>query len=340
MIECIIFNESLEQIDLIPYATAKFTKHIYDPNQFTLVTSVKVSQGFFITLIENRKPIFSGVITKITEKDGNIQAEGYDLRKQLVGIQYAYLYSKALNSVTTVNTTNIAFVTELIRKVFNDSEIIISSNATSKDYKSEIRLKSIYEILRACCISTDIYYNFYLVGTKKVYLEVNNIRDLRNSTPLLINISYQEVEKIIDIKDKFNQILGLGSGEDESRDYYFIDNAGTDRFPNCYTYDIREDISHDELIQRTETKFKELQFQYQVTFKILNNKLVVFGVDYGLGDYITFKSKDGNIFDDLVTSYDVEINTGTVVKDYELTTGLLKGNLTDKVKELKEGGYK
>lgn len=341
MIECIVFDKGLNQIDLIVFANSKFRKHIYNPEQFTLsINSTVASQGYFITLIENRKPIFSGIITKITEKEEIQLLEGYDLRKLLEGIQYSYLYNKDLISKTIVSIDNTALIIELIQRVFIDSEIILSNNASIKTYTSEIRIKNIYEVLRECSINTDIYYNFYLIGTRKIYLEINDIRDLRNSTPLLINISYNEVEKIINIKDKYNQILGLGSGEDESRDFYFIDNSDGVRFPNCYLYDIREDITHDELVKRTETKFKELQFDYQVTFNILKNKITTFGVDFGLGDYITFKSRDGNIFDDLITSYKIEIKNGVSIKDYELTTGLLKGNLTDKIKELKEGGYK
>lgn len=339
MIECILFDKELNQLDLIPFTDAKFTKHIYDPGQFSLITGTKVNEGYFITLVENRKPIFSGVITRITEKDNNQQAEGYDMRKLLEGIQYAYLYNKDMASKTIINTTNTALTLELIQKVFSNYSILYSNEITAKAYKSEIRIKSVAQVLRECSLNTDIYYNFYPVGNQKIYLEVKALRDLRSTTPMLVDITHNEVQKIIDIKEKYNQILGLGSGEDENRDYHFINNRTGSEFSNCYIYDIRENISHEELIQRTETKYKELQFDYQITFKAIENKLAVFGVDYGLGDYVSFRSRDGITFDDLITQYVTEIKSGVMVKNYELTTGLLKGNLTDKIKELKEGGY-
>lgn len=338
--ECIVFDKQMNQKTLIPFTDLNFKRHIFDPREFNLKSKFKLEPGEYVTLIENRTPKFSGYVTDIDEQSQTISASGYDLRFLLCGVQYAHLYGTKFVDTVNLTISNTDLIRNLIIKAFAGYSITVINNASAISYKAEIRIKSVYEILRACCLATDIYYELYLTGSKQLILKIEPIRDLRSNTPLITNITHAETEKIISVKEKYNQILGLGAGEAGDRDFYFINQCKSGEFPNCYVYDLREDITHDELAQRTDVKFKELRSEYSVKFQILENKVLAFGIDYGLGDYVSFKSADGRVFDDLITEYQTQIQNGRLIKGYEVSIGLTKGNISDKLKELKEGGFK
>ncbi|WP_311773287.1 hypothetical protein [Listeria booriae] len=86
-------------------------------------------------------------------------------------------------------------------------------------------------------------------------------------------------------------------------------------------------------------KFKELQFEYEIQFKTQKNKVAQFLRDYEVGDYVTFSAASGDRIKDLITSYTITYQAGQRDDAYELTTGIDKNTLTQKIKELKEGGY-
>ncbi len=342
MIHCLVFDNQLNQKDIIQYADAKFSTHIFDTQQFSLSISeiVNVNPDDIITLIDNREPIFSGIVTGHKKVGQKVELSGYNLKLILEGIMYFDLYNLNPVSIQNIRNTNTLEIEKQVKAVFPHVNVIYDQTlAVSRDFSIDIRLKSVGQLLRDISITTDSFYDFFVIGNQTIKLITKSIRDLRNDITLLTNITHIEVEKIINIKEKYNQIIGLGSGEGELRDFHFIDNKPLNEHAKCYVYDDREgEMTHEELVRRTENKYKTLLYDYQSKFHVLDNNVFQLNEDYGLGDMVSFKSVDGSLFDDLISSLDYEITNGQLKHNYEVVTGLLKGTLTDKIRELKEGG--
>jgi Siphovirus ReqiPepy6 Gp37-like protein len=343
MIHCLVFDNQLNQKDIIQYTDAKFSNHIFNTQQFSLKvkSGTKINPEDIITLIENRKPIFSGVV--IGQKLSGInemELSGYNLKFILEGIMHFDLFGFNPVAIQSIQSTNITEIQNQIAAVFPMTNIISdTSMAETSNFSIDVRLKSIGQLLRDISVTTDCIYDFFVIGNKTIKLVIKSIRDLRNQITLLTNITHTEIEKIINVKEKYNQIIGLGSGEGSLRDFHFINNKPPNEHAKCYVYDDREgDMSHEELVRRTENKYKTLLYDYQSKFQVLENKVFKLGEDYDLGDLVTFKSNDGTMFDDLISSLNYEIVNGQLKQNYEITTGLLKGTLIDKIKELQEGG--
>lgn len=342
-IHCLVFDDAFNQKEFIQFVNAKFSRHIFDTQQFTMKVSANANVviGDIITLIEERSAIFSGVVTGYKRLGNQVDLTGYNLKFFLDGIMYFDLHAVNPVAVTNVQNTNIATIQEELQTVFPDVSLSLESGqAIPRSFNIEIRLKSIGEFLRDISVTTDCFYDFFAVGNKTIKLVIKSIRDLRADITLLTNITHSELEKVINIKEKYNQIIGLGAGEGATRDYHFINNNLLGDYAKCYVYDVRDgDLTHTELVRQTENKMKELQYDYQSKFKVLENNVYQLGRDYDMGDIVTFKDNDGELFDDLISSLEYEVVNGRLKQNYEVTTGLLKGNLTDKIKELKEGGY-
>ena len=343
MIECVVFDKNLNQKDIIPFGSAKITPHIFDYQPFEIQTPAVLTAGGFLTFMENREPLFSGYITEAEKSGNDYTYKGYDLKYVLDGIQDFTIYDPVLG-ITPVqgnvyNTQGGYVIERAVLSAFPGVTLEYADMSTFKFYTSYVRIKSQYEVCRDVCFDGNKWYEFFITGNGKIRLKIKDIRDLSASIVLLTDITHTEVSTVSSIKEKYNQILGLGSGEDSERDYYFRDDSNGER-PKCYVYDLRENITHTELVRRTNVKFSELKFQYEKTFKILDNNVSQFGRDYGLGDYVTFKSETGETFSDLITMNRIEIKNGVVSGNLEIVTGLIKNTLTDKIKELKEGGTK
>lgn len=337
MIECIHFDADMNQVDLPQFSAASFAPHILDPQTFQFrCASRDIKPGHFLTLVDGRKPLFTGLVDSVTESAGAVDVQGYDMRCVLDGMQYNI--AKGLNPVAcaVVNMSNVDFIADTVNAVFEFETVELQNAATPASYSTEIRLKSCLEALRDACISTGVFYALYVIGSQRIVLEIKPMRQ-RDNIVLLADVTHDEIAKKSALS--YNQLLALGSGEGEDRDYVFIDQSGTAR-PRCYTYDIREDISHDVLTQRAQARMAELQLGEQYTMSLLHNSAYVFGQDYGMGDIVQFKTRDGDVISDMITAYTATVEGGQLKHNYEVTTGLGKGTLTQKLKELKEGGYK
>lgn len=337
MIELLHFDKTLDLVDVKPYTSFSFSPHITDYQTFTAeISGNDVRTEHILTLIENRQPIFTGIVNDVKLSGGVSSIVGYDLKHMLTGELYNTLYGAS--PVVGVNVSGSArdVIADALQRFYDGYDIDVDNTVGTQTYVGMARLKTIYEALRELCLSMQVFYSFYVVGSGEIRLVIRPIRDMSHIV-LPVNVTHTELSRRTRIN--YNQIVGLGAGENEGRDYHYIDNAGTD-FPRCYIYDLREDISHEELVQRTQAKYNELILGEEYTIDILPNNVYEFGDDYGIGDYISFLTLDGEIVTDLVTQYSATIERGELRKSRELITGIYKGMLSDKIKELSEGGYR
>ncbi|EUJ56620.1 Gp37-like protein [Listeria fleischmannii] len=337
----IVFDKQLNQKSIIPFSEATLPIHIWDWQTFQFTTtSQDIETDDFITIIENKQPIFSGIIVQAVPSGNVVKVEGYDLRYLLDGMQVNYLYKRSLVSAVNISGNSVDVIKSIISKAFPLATVILEADENRTTFSFSPRLKTAHEFLRLNNVNNDMLYQIYIVSKKRIIVKIKYLRDLSHSVVLLSNITHEQVEKTKSVKNKYNQILGLGSGEDDNRDYYFHDAKKGDDYPHCYIYDLRENITSSELKERTLTKFKELEFEYFIQLKTLNNNVAKFLVDYDLGDYVTFTSDKNEAVKDLITFYTIEYKNGIRKDGYELSTGINKNALTQKIKELKEGGYK
>ncbi|MBC1235190.1 Gp37-like protein [Listeria booriae] len=340
MIHLLIFDKTLQQKDVVRFKEGTFLVHIWDWQTFQLtVTTEAIDTGDFITILENRSPIYSGVVKQAVAVGKRVTIDGYDLRYLLEGMQMNQLYGRHLVSASPIAGNSVSLIQQTIAKAFPLAQVILDSEPNRTTFSLSPRLKNAHAFLRANNIANEMMYQLFIVSKKRILVRVKYLRDLSHSVILLHNITHQQVQKSKSSKNKYNQILGLGQGEDENRDYYFYDQKAIGDYPQCYIYDLRENITHEDLIQRTQVKFKELQFEYEIQFKTQKNKVAQFLHDYEVGDYVTFSTANGERIKDLITSYTITYQAGQRNDAYELTTGIDKNALTQKIKELKEGGY-
>lgn len=339
MIECIHFNTNLQQVDLLKFSTAKYDPHIFDYKPFTITASPNTVQiGDFITFINERKPLFTGYVTEVQDNTKDVIINGYDIKYLLDGMQYNVLAGTQPVDTINFNANNTDIVSNIYKRVLGVSSLnyrIINNVKTPMLYTGQARLKSCYEVVRDICSRTQIHTYLYLVASGVAVLHVEPIRDMRNIV-LPVNVTHNQLHS----KDAlaYNQIIGLGSGEGSERDFVFIDNSNGAR-PRCYRYDLREDITHDELNQRTIAKLNELQLGREYAIELIDNNVYKFGTDYNIGDYVGFRTLDNTIVKDLISQYSVSIQNGQLANSFQTITGLQKGTLTEKISAIVEGGY-
>lgn len=341
MLTCLVFDKMLNQKNIISITAGSFTAHVWDYQQFELKSkSSSVEVEDFITILDERRPVFSGVVKQTQEEDGTYTYSGFDLRYLLDRVQMNYLLKRNMVSSAVYSGGSFAILKNTIQLAFPLATVITQLDADKTTFSLSPRMQTAFAFHRANCISNDMTYQIYIVSNRRLYLEGKYLRDLRKSVVLLTDITHRQGEVIKSTKEAYNQILGLGAGEDNNRDFHFIDNKVANDYASCYVYDIRETISHAELVQRTVAKLKELQFEYTVKFTTLDNHVAELGVEYDVGDYVSFRMQNGALVEDLVSAYTVNIEKGILSPKYELETGIKKGSLTAKLKDLKEGGYK
>lgn len=342
MLTCLVFDKLLTQKDIIPITAGSFTVHVWEYQQFEIKTNASsVQTDDFITILDDKEPIFSGVVKQSEEEaNGTFTYSGFDLRYLLDRVQMNYLLNRSLVSSTAYAGDSFAILKDTIQRIFTSAIVITNLDTSKTTFSLSPRMQTAFAFHRANCVSNDITYQLYIISNKRLFLTGKYLRDKRREVVLLTNITHTQGQVIKNTKEAYNQILGLGAGEDNNRDYHFIDKKASSDYASCFVYDIRENISHAELVQRTTSKLKELQFEYTVKFSTLNNHIARLGLDYSVGDYVSFRMQNGSLVDDLVSAYTINIDKGVLSPRYELETGIKKGSLTTKLKDLKEGGYK
>ncbi|NVP35959.1 aspartate-semialdehyde dehydrogenase [Listeria monocytogenes] len=341
MLTCLVFDKLLTQKDIIPITAGSFTVHVWEWQQFEVKTnSTNVQTEDFITILDGNEPVFSGVVKQSQETDGMFTYSGFDLRYLLDRVQMNYLLNRSLVSSAVYSGGSFVILKNTIQLVFPLAEVISQVDMDKTSFSMSPRMQTAFAFHRASCVSNDMTYQLFVVSNRRLLLSGKHLRDKRKEVVLLTNITHTQGEVIKNTKEAYNQILGLGAGEDNNRDYHFIDNRASNDYASCFVYDIRESISHSELVQRTTAKLKELQFEYTVKFSTISNHIAKLGQDYSVGDYVSFRMQNGSLVDDLVSAYTVNIDKGILSPKYELETGIKKCSLTAKLKDLKEGGYK
>ncbi|EAE3490782.1 aspartate-semialdehyde dehydrogenase [Listeria innocua] len=341
MLTCLVFDKLLNQKDIISITGGSFTSHIWDWQPFEIKTrSSSVQTDDFITVLDGKEPVFSGVVKQSQESSGVFTYSGFDLRLILDRVQMNYLLKRSLVSSAVYTGGSFAILKNTIQLAFPAANIIAQVDEDRTTFSLSPRMQTAFAFHRSNCVSNDITYQLFIVSNRRLLLKGKYLRDKRREVVLLTDITHTQGEVIRNTKEAYNQILGLGSGEDNNRDYHFIDNKASTDYASCFVYDIRENITHAELVQRTVAKQKELQFEYTVKFYTLKNNVAQLGQEYDVGDYVSFRMQDGTLVDDLVSAYTINIDKGILSPRYELETGIKKGSLTAKLKDLKEGGYK
>ncbi|EAG4303128.1 aspartate-semialdehyde dehydrogenase [Listeria monocytogenes] len=341
MLTCLVFDKLLNQKDIISITGGSFTSHIWDWQPFEIKTrSSSVQTDDFITVLDGKEPVFSGVVKQSQESNGVFTYSGFDLRLILDRVQMNYLLKRSLVSSAAYAGGSFAILKNTVQLAFPAANIIAQVDDDRTTFSLSPRMQTAFAFHRANCVSNDITYQLFIVSNRRLLLRGKYLRDKRREVVLLTDITHTQSEVIRNTKEAYNQILGLGSGEDNNRDYHFIDNKTSTDYASCFVYDIRENITHAELVQRTVAKQKELQFEYTVKFYTLKNNVAQLGQEYDVGDYVSFRMQDGTLVDDLVSAYTINIDKGILSPRYELETGIKKGSLTAKLKDLKEGGYK
>lgn len=193
------------------------------------------------------------------------------------------------------------------------------------------RAKSMGSVLRDVQYVTRSTIRFDMVTNKTLRATYHKWRDLRDKVYFVTNISLEVVQDIKSIKEAYNTIIGLGAGEGAQRDYYIVrDSNGS--IESMYLYDLRQDITHDDLMLETNKMFAQLQSNYSITFKLTNNQYNYLN-DFRVGDTITFVSDIDNKIThvDMITGINIEISNGTVSSSSEITIGSGSINLSDKL---------
>lgn len=343
MVTAFLIDDMFQIKNIIPVSEFEATVNILNVESFTAsipnIEIHNVSEGDILSIFDGNSCIYSGIIKYISFEDDEV--EGYDLR---YAMKY-YLVSDALGishvarnkykgtfKATVQNFVNIAFPNATVSYSFY-------GDYTSDQYSIDTRTKYIYEVIRNACILEDAHIRLLAVGNGKIKCVCRSCDDRTGTVNLITGISASQIDRIVDKRNQYNQILGLGAGTGGNRDSVFIDNS-TSGNKCCYIYDLRDDIDHDELATQTAVKFKELSSENRVEFSILQNNIASYGSDYYLGDKVTFISDTGKKIKDKLTEVTITMTNGQLISAYEAAIGRGKYTLTQKIKELKEGGYK
>lgn len=193
------------------------------------------------------------------------------------------------------------------------------------------RAKNMGSVLRDIQFLSNTTFRFDMTTNKVMRATYHKWRDLSDKVYFLTNISLEMIKEIQSIKESYNTIIGLGAGEQETRDFHIIRNV-TDQPESMYFYDLRKDISHAELVLETEKMFEQLQSNYSITFRLTTNQYNYLS-DFRVGDTITFVSDLDNkiTYVDRITGINIIIANGTVSSSSEITIGSGSINLSDKL---------
>ena len=340
MIQAYLIGRDFQTKDVV-FLTNGFAEiDVYQALNFEIDFLRDVAEiGDFVTIFDGSIPKFTGVIEKIT-KTSKITISGSNIKKILSGIQFFVTNNVSPVDRISINSNVSSIIDEQIRKCFPTVEVTFFSSLMGMyTFSTDLRMKSIFDLLHSATSSNDLNYQMFLLGNNKMHVYINENRHIENEIKLITNITHALVEEIKNVRESYNQIVGLGAGEENERDYYFIDDSDGE-IPKCYVYDVRENIEHAELVRRTNEKYATLTRDHSATFRILKNNIYDFGTDYTVGDYVGFANDEGLVFDDLISTIKINIVDGLMSQDYEVTIGRFRGTLTDKINELKEGGVK
>ena len=340
MVNAYLIGANFQTKDVIILTDGYATIDIYQAQTFEVSFLRDIAEaGDYITIFDNGTPKFTGIIEKTNKANGFV-ASGSNIKQVLAGIQYFVI--NALNPVyrDRINVDVVEFIKSQLMKCFPSVQIdVFPELSSSYSFSSEIRISSLFEILHNATSTNNLNYQIYLMGRNIMHVHINENRHLESKIKLITDITHEVVDEIKNAREFYNQIIGLGAGEEDERDFHFIDDSNGN-IPKCYVYDLRENISHEELVRRTEEKYETLTKDYSATFRIVANSLYEFGEDYTVGDYVGFANQDGLIFDDLISTLRINIKDGILSQDYEVSIGRYRGTLTDKINELKEGGVR
>ena len=340
MINAYLIGNDYQTKDVIMLTNGYANIDVYQPSTFELDFLRDIGEiGDFVTIIDNGNPKFTGLIEK-TDKANGFRVSGTNIKQILVGLQYFVINNTIPIDRIPIDSTVYDLVVNQLTLCFPQLEITVFSSLSEEyRYSTQLRMTSVFDLLNNATNSNNLNYQIYLMGNNQMRVYLNENRHLENEIKLITDITHSVLEEIQNTREFYNQIIGLGAGEEEERDYYFIDESNGNT-PKCYVYDLRESITHDELVKRTEEKYSTLTKDHSATFKILKNNLYVFGEDYTIGDYVSFANDEGLIFNDIISTIEINIDDGKLTQDYEVTIGRYRGTLTDKINELKEGGIR
>ena len=346
MIHALLIDRQYEVKDIIHLINFNAPKNVYNVTPFQATVS-NISQYLIhdediLSIFVDGECFYSGVIKYISYEEGKI--EGYDLKYPML----YHLYSESFSLLPVQNNTLSGTGKTIFTSVLDaDYENVIiefdeeSETSLAESVKIDTRLKFNFEILKKICILLDVTYELLAIGNGIVKAKIRKITDRSESVVLIAGITHKQIARIRDKRNYYNQFLGLGAGELENRDYYLIDHSETGEIKRCYIYDLKQEISHEELVQECEIKYKEINTDYHLEFQIRNNNVAQYGKDYFLGDKVKFVSKDSaDQIVDMISEIEINIAEGILNTAYTATVGTAEHSLTSKVKNLKEGGYK
>lgn len=342
VIHALLFDHQYNAVDVLHIKVFSAAKNVYNVTEFsaTVVNIEKydIQDEYYISLFQDQECAYTGIIKYVSMEDGKIS--GFDAKYCMKYYLYALAFSIAPVAEKTISSSVKTLFQDILQAAFG-SNLIIEFDELIEDtsVQMDIRMKYLFEILKKVCILKDITYEVFVLGNGTVKAVVRKMIDRSNSVVLIAGITYQQISKIRDTRNYYNQLIGLGAGEASERDYYLIDQSSEGQLKRCYIYDLKQDITHDELIQECTIKYKEMSSEYYAKFAIQDNNLAQFGTDYFLGDRVVFNGKDGEKHEDMISEISLEMQNGSLKSSYEVTVGTGKRSLTAKINDLKEGGY-
>ena len=346
MIHALLINKQFEVKDIIHLIDFKASKNVYNITTFHAAVSnisyYSIDDEDIISIFVDGECFYSGVIKYISYEEGII--EGYDLKYNMLYHLYSEAFSLTPVSMNTVSASAKTVFIDVLNCDYKNVIIEFDSDCEKElasSVKIDTRLKFNFEILKKICILLDVTYELFAIGNGIVKAKIRKMVDRSESVVLISGITHKQIARIRDKRNYYNQFLGLGAGELEDRDYHFIDNSDQLEIKRCYIYDLKQDISHDELVQECDIKHKEISSDYHFEFQIRDNNVAQYGKDYFLGDKVKFVSKDSSEkIVDMISEIEINIENGIMNTAYTATVGTSEYSLTAKVKNMKEGGYK
>lgn len=344
MTNIILFDKNYQAVDVLHVTKLSATKNVYNVAEFTADVAnyftADVRDESVISLFSEKECLWSGVIKKRDGISGSVG--GYDLKYMLKYHPY-FLISGTTPVENVICSGTIGDIFEKVLKAVFPSVIIENDKDNQADLTKKVsinaRLKYAFEVLKEICILNDITYEIRAVGNGKITATIRKLVDRSGSVSLISAITHNQIEKCMDTRDRYNQFLALGAGDLENRDYYLIDYSKDAEIKRCYIYDLKQNISHAELVQQATVKFKELSSGYYEKFEIKDNNVAELGRDYFLGDKVNFINRDGGCITDMISEVKITVDGGKILTSYEASVGTGKNSLTQKMNELKTGGY-
>lgn len=338
MIRTLLFDRFGNVAGILHLISFSATLKLYDCGTFEAKIDresfKKIEMDSMISIFEDDNCVYSGIVKSKSSTDYAIS--GYDLR--YLG---AYALYNCLHGLSPVATSQLVVrpdsIADIWQAVFPEYTLTMSADADiSGTLSLDTRAKYVLALTREACVHFGNNVQFLATGSKKILVKVSGNRDRRAETLLIPGITHNIVEELEDRREAYNQIVGLGKGEGEARDWHMIDQCTG--YPRCYLYDLREDITHEELVRKTEEKFKELQPSIYTKIKLVPNNVCTYDTDFRLGDTIRIVTRKGEYAHDIVSEISLKLDAQTMQYQYEAVIGTGKNSLTAKIQSLKEGG--